>query len=89
MLGGLACCVLNIALDGGRWLAWASVGLALAGGLAVAIGAARLISDERRTSTAGQTMEEHAAALAGGQLPLLLTAAFVMVLAAAGVTTVA
>ena len=78
-----------LALDGGRWLAWASVGLALGGALAVTIGAARLVSDERRTSTAGQAMEEHAATFAGAQLPHLLTAADVMCLAAAGVTTVA
>ena len=88
VFGGLALCGLYIALDAIPWLAWASVALALAGAAAVGVGAARLVSDARRTSTSGQAAEEHAATLAGAELPLLLTVAFVMVLAATGVTTV-
>jgi len=88
VFGGLAFCGLYIALDAIPWLAWASVALALAGAAAVGVGAARLVSDARHMSTSGQTAEEHAATLAGAELPLLLTVAFVMVLAATGVTTV-
>jgi hypothetical protein len=88
VVGGLVFCGLYIALDGAPWLAWASVGLALAGALAVAAGAARLVSDVRGPITVGQAKEEHAATLAGAELPLLLTVAFVMVLAAVGVTTI-
>jgi hypothetical protein len=88
--GGLVLCVLYLALDayGDRWMAWASGGLALAGAAAVGAGTARLVSDDRRTSGAGESAEESAAMLAGLELPLLLTLAFVMGLAAAGITTV-
>lgn len=87
-LGGFTFCLLYIAMDGGRWLAWSSAGLALAGAAAVAVGAARLASDEPRKYSAGQAAEEHAAALAGLALPFLCALVFVMALAAVGVTTV-
>lgn len=86
-LGGLVFCVLFIAIGGG-WLAWTSTGLALAGAVALGLGAARLASDEPRTASAGQMAEEHAASLAGFELPLLPTVAFVMLLVAVDVATV-
>ena len=88
VLGGLALCVVYIALGGPRWPAWGSAGLALIGAVTVGIGARTLLSDEPRHASAGQTAEEHAGTLAGATLPLLLVAAFVMVLGAAGITTV-
>jgi hypothetical protein len=88
VFGGLMSCGLYIALDPVLWLAWAWAGLALAGAIAVAVGAAGLVSDARRPRTVSQTAEEHAATLAGAELPLLLTVAFVMVLVATGVTTI-
>jgi hypothetical protein len=88
VIAGLGFCVLYVALDGPRWPAWISFGLALAGTAALALGAQRLLSDEPRSATVGQEAEELAAALAGVELPLLLTVAFAMALAAAGTTTV-
>jgi hypothetical protein len=85
---GLALTVVYLATDGGRWLAWAAAGAGLVGALAVAQGAAMLVTDDARTAGAGQAAEENAAGLAGAELPLLLCAAFIMILAAVGVTTV-
>lgn len=87
--GGLALCVLYLAIPHHPWLAWASAGVAVAAALAVGSGAATLISDAPRAVRAGQAIEEHAAALAGALVPLLLTVGFLMALAAVGVTTVA
>lgn len=88
VLGGLVSCVLYIVLGSGEWLAWVSVGLALLAGLTVAMGAARLIADERPGGGGRAGDEANAALLAGVELPFVLTAAFVMLLAAAGVTTI-
>jgi high-affinity Fe2+/Pb2+ permease len=88
-MGGLACCVLYIALDAQPWLAWASGGLALIAAVLVGMGAAHLVSDAPRAHTVGQGAEGSAALLAGATLPLLATSAFVMVLAPVGVTTIA
>jgi hypothetical protein len=87
-IAGLVLCVLYIALDGGRWMAWASFGVAVAGAVCVARAAQVLVSDEPRVSTAGQAAEETAAVLAGFLVPLMVTVAFVMICAAAGITTV-
>lgn len=87
-LAGLACCVLYLALDGGRWLAWTSFGLALAAALLLTQGARVLMADEPRTVSAGTIAEENAAGLAGAAIPLMLTVAFAMITAALGVTTV-
>jgi hypothetical protein len=89
VVGGLVFCVLFVVIGDTRWLAWASAGLALAGAATIAVGSQRLLSDEPRTSSAGQAAEEHAATLAGAELTLLLTAAFAMILAAVGINTVA
>ena len=85
---GFVFAILFPIIGGPRWPAWVSAGLALAGALFVALGCARLLSDEPRASSAGQAAEEHAATLAGIELPLLVTVGFCMILAAAGVTTV-
>ena len=85
---GLVLTILYLVTDWGRWLAWVAAGAALVGAIAVARGAARLISDDVRVASAGQAAEENAAGLAGVELPLLLGVAFMMILAAVGVTTV-
>jgi hypothetical protein len=85
---GFVFAILFPIIDGPRWPAWVSAGLALAGALFVALGCVRLLSDEPRAGSAGQAAEEQAAALAGVELPLLATVAFCMILAAAGITTV-
>lgn len=85
---GFVFAVLYPVIGGPRWPAWVSAGLALAGALCVAIGSARLLSDEPRASSVGQAAEEQAAMLAGVQIPLLVTIGFCMILAAAGITTV-
>ena len=85
-IGGLATCVLYLVIDDATWLAWLSAGLALGGAGAVTVGAAIIVSSP--SEGAGQTLEENAALVAGSVIPLLLTTAFVMVLAAVGVTTV-
>jgi hypothetical protein len=87
-VAGLVFCVLYLALDGGRWMAWTSFGLALAAAALVAKGAQVLLSDEPRTASAGAAAEENAAGLAGVAFPLLLTVAFTMICAALGATTV-
>ena len=87
-VAGLAFCVVFLVIDGDRWPAWVSFGLALTAAAAVAAGTKRVISDEPRTASAGQAAEEVAATLAGVELPLLLTVAFFMALAGSGVTTV-
>lgn len=87
-IGGLATCVLYLATAGHGWLAWLSAGLAVAGSVTVASAVPSLISDAPRPPLLGQRIEEHAAMLAGALLPLLLTTAFAMILAAVGVTTV-
>jgi len=87
-LAGIVLCVLYIALDAHRWMAWASFGVAIAAAVCVARAAQVLVSDEPRMSSAGQAAEETAALLAGVMIPLLIATAFVMVCAAAGMTTV-
>ncbi len=86
-IGGLASCILYLITEK-EWLAWLSAGLGVGGAVVAATGAAVLVSDTPGAATASQTLEEHAAGLAGAVIPLLLTAAFAMTLAAVGVTTV-
>lgn len=88
VLAGLAFCVVYLLLAHERWPAWTSFGLALAATAVLTRGAGRLLSDEPRSATAGQLAEERAGLLAGIELPMLLTVASAMVLAAAGVTTI-
>jgi hypothetical protein len=85
---GLAACVLFLVLGDDRWPAWVSFGLALAMGLALMAGSARLLSDERPLGSAGQGVEEQAAGLAGVVLPIIATVALSMALAGSGITTI-
>jgi hypothetical protein len=85
---GLVLCVVYLALDGPRWPAWASAGVAVAAFLLTALGSVRLLSDEPRSASAGQDAEELAAGLVGAELPLLVVTAFAMFLAAAGITAI-
>lgn len=87
-LAGFVFCVLYIAIGEGRWMAWTSFGLALAAAFVLALGAARLVVDDPQSGRGASPGEELASPFVGFELPLLLTAAFVMLLAAVGVTLV-
>jgi hypothetical protein len=87
-VGGLALCVLYIALGGGSALAWGSAAAAGLGVLAVLAGTAALVSDSRHGRGAGQTAEEVAASLAGVQLGLFGVAGAIVAMAALGLNTV-
>lgn len=82
--GGAVACVLYIVLDGGRWLAWTSFGLALVAAMALGVAVRALTSDESQASGA----VEFASGPAGFQVTLLPAIAFFMLLAATGVTTI-
>ena len=86
-IGGIASCVLYVITEH-EWLAWLSAGLGVGGAVVSAIGAAALVSDVPRPAASSQLLEETAAGAAGAVIPLMLTAAFAMTLAAVGVTTV-
>jgi hypothetical protein len=88
VLAGLGFCLVYLALGHPRWPAWTSFGLALLAAAVLTDGTRRLLSDEPRSATAGQLAEDHAGTLAGIELPVLLTVASAMALAAAGVTTI-
>ena len=76
-LGGLTGAVLYAIFPDDEWLAWAACGMGVLGVLAVAVGAARLTSDDRPVSPAGQSGEEVAALLAGVAGPLFAVTAVI------------
>lgn len=73
-LGGLALCVLFLATDRPPLLAWAAVALGVLGGLAVAVAAYWLVSDNRYVSAAGEGAEEIDALLTAVAGPLFAIA---------------
>ena len=87
-VGGLALCVLYIALGGGRALAWGSAAMAGLGVITLLAGTAALVSEDRYGRGAGQTAEEVAATLAGVQVGMFGVAGALVALAALGLNTV-
>jgi hypothetical protein len=74
-LGGLALCILFLVLDGPEWAAWGALALACLGIVADALGAASLLSADRRGNVGLEGLEELEAGLLGVQLPLFGVAA--------------
>jgi hypothetical protein len=87
-VSGFALCVLFIVVGGSQPLAWATVGCAVVGFIAVAFTAAWLISADRHVSDAGQASEELQASAAGLLLPLFAVAALLSLGVALGATAV-
>lgn len=71
-------------IEGDEWMAWTSAAAGLVGALSTLAGAAWLVQD----GGTGSVGDEIAAAGAGIEIPLMLTAMFALILAAVGVTTV-
>lgn len=85
---GLVLIIVYLGTGDPQSLAWVATGAALVGLLAVAVGAASLVSDRVRTMSANSMKaEEHEATLAGVQLPLFGTALAVTSLVGLGVGT--
>jgi hypothetical protein len=80
--GGLALCVLFLAVGRPSILAWGATALAFIGLAAVTVAAVWLASDARSVSAAGQGAEETDALLAGLVLPLFGIAALFSLLMA-------
>src|SRR3954452_14024336 len=80
VVGGLAACVLFLLLDGPMWPAWVSAGLGLAAAPPPVAGGPRLTSEDSGAGPSGEV----AAELSGAEMPMVLAAVFVMVLAATG-----
>jgi hypothetical protein len=72
-LGGLVLIALFIISDGRVGFAWGSLACGVVGTIALTVGAARLISEERPVSAAGVRAEEIDAFLAGLQAGLYPT----------------
>ena len=86
VLGALGLSIVFIATGGEDWIAWAAFGCAVVAALAVAVGAAWVVSGDRPVSHLGQTHEETLAAIAGIELPLVLTGVAINLLVALGMT---
>ena len=55
-----------------EWVAWAALGCSVVAALAIAVGAAWIVSGDRPVSHIGQIHEETLAAIAGIELPLVM-----------------
>ena len=86
VLGALGLCAVFIVTDGTEWVAWAATGCAVVAALAVAVGAAWIVSGDRQVSHIGQTHEETLAAIAGIELPLLVVGIAINLAVALGMT---
>ena len=87
VFAGVATTVVYITSADEAW-AWAAAGCALLGAVTTGLGVQTLLSEDTRFSSAGQIAEEIAASLAGLAVPMLAALAFLMTLAAVGVTEV-
>ena len=88
-VGGLALLVVFVATGEPSALAWIACGLGLLGALAMVFAVAALTSDQpgpMSAAVAGR-LEEHAASLAGAQLPLFIVAALLTLLVALEIGT--
>ena len=86
VLAALALTVVFIVTDGTEWVAWAALGCTVVAALAVAVGAAWVVSGDRSVSYIGQTHEETLAAIAGIELPLLMVMILIHLGVALGLT---
>ncbi len=86
-VAGLALLVVFVATDEPAALAWIACGLALLGAVAMVFAVAGLTSDRPGPVSGAQALEEHAASLAGAQLPLFIVAALLTMLVALEIGT--
>ena len=85
---GLALLIVYVSTGESADLAWAATILGAIGVLALSIGSVNLVRDERPVfSDKAQRTNEHEAILAGAELPFLIAAALLAMLAALGVGT--
>jgi hypothetical protein len=86
--GGFALLIVYVSVGEPAELAWVASFLGALGVLALSVGAVGLVRDEKPVLTAtNQRTNEHEALLAGVELPLLIAAALLAVLAALGIGT--
>jgi hypothetical protein len=87
-VGGLTLLVVFVATGEPSALAWIACGLGLLGALAMVFAVAGLTSDQSGVSAAyAERLEEHAASLAGAQLPLFIVAVLLTLLVALEIGT--